>query len=358
MLVNAQLIQVPTVDRLAKIWRDRYVPKLQTSIGSDPAIFPELRNAASAAGRAQTAAKLHEHLVDENCRLAILRTKDLYAYLPSIFDLGEAKRIAQFATQIYLKLISLYQEETVTATSASEQLFATMGNAPLSVWGIPNLEKLAAALDPLLLAFQEQHAASKDWRTIGFITTEINFSNALLLQELTPAEQVLIDPFFKFIEEQVALPWQRVCAAAASYSVDAPAFLIVEQMMPHSAEIAATVYDRLLHHFPDHRSRRGGLENAAIQHSCLRDLQMFQAYLWLCVLQGSLTAIDQELVALCIMVMESVGVKWEMTARWNEFLLKEILSRLNREQRQLLQPYADGMIAAFEIHRTRLGAIA
>lgn len=357
MLVSAQLAQVPTVDRLVKLWADRYLPDLfALPLGEDPSTLRKLREASSAAGRSQTAMKLHEHLVDENCKLAVIRTQDLYTYLADVLDIKEAIRLSKFAAYIHLKLLEVYQESPPILASSTEQLRATFGDSSLAAWGIPKIEKLADTLEPLLLQFQEQHIISKDWRTLGFITTQINFSNRLLLQQLTPVEQVLIGPYFNFLEEQVAIPWQRVCAAAARYELDSPIFGIVETMMPIASDIALTVYNRLLKSFPAHYSRRGRLDASPVQHSCLRDLTMFQAYLWLCVLQGDLKAVEQELVALCIMVMESVGVGWEMTARWNEFLMEEIVKHLDPSQKSLVQPYADGMIKAFYYKRTRFGA--
>jgi hypothetical protein len=53
---------------------------------------------------------------------------------------------------------------------------------------------------------------------------------------------------------------------------------------------------------------------------------MFQAYLWLCLVEEILDPIKDELVKLCVMVMTGVDVKWEMTERWNELLADEVLS--------------------------------
>jgi hypothetical protein len=357
MLVSAKLVGVPTVDRLVKIWSDRYLPDLSAlSIGSNPSILGELRQASSSAGRVQTANKLYAHLVDKNCKLAAIRVKDLYAYLSGVVDFGEVKRLADSSTDIYLKLLELYQESPSITVLSVEELWSTYGDSPLAAWGIPRIEKLADTLEPLLLQFQEQHLISKDWKMLGFITTQINFSNALLLEQLTPVEQVLINPYLKFLEEQVALPWQRLCAAAAKHNLNSPAFVLVEQLTPIASDIAATTYARLLRFFPNYYSRRGKLSNLAVKHSCLRDLTMFQVYLWLCVLQGDLNVVEQELVALCIMVMESVGVEWRVIAKWNKTLMDEVLNRLDSPQRMLVTSYAEGMIAAFQDSQDRFKA--
>ncbi|MBD0266947.1 MAG: hypothetical protein ICV77_01510 [Cyanobacteria bacterium Co-bin8] len=355
MLVSSQLSQVPTVERLVNIWADRYLPNLSIlSLGNDPSMRSELREASSQNGRAQTAGKLNKHLIEQNCKLASVRTKNLYEQLPEILDFMEAVRLSQFASRIYLKLLEVYQDSPSVAVSSKAELLATFGDSSLAAWGIPKIDKLADTLEPLILEFQEQHMISKDWRTLGFITTQINFSNALLLEQLTPAEQVLIKPYFRFVEEQVALPWQRICAAAAKHAPDSPTFTLVEFMLPMVPRISIAVYKRLCKSFPSHYSRRGKLSDLEIKHSCLRDFSMFQAYLWLCVLQGSLKAVEQELVALCIMVLESVGVPWEMTAQANELLMDEVLNCLEPSQKALIKPYTDGMIQAFQNKQARV----
>ncbi len=348
MLVSSQLSQTPTVERLIHIWADRYLPDLSPlSIGTDSAARNALRDASSSNGRAQTVAKLHKHLVEQSCSLAAIQTKNLYNPLPEILDLREASSLAKFASRIYLKILEIYQESPSVAMSSRDVLLETFGDSSLAAWGLPSIDKLAVTLEPLLLEFQEQHQISKDWRTLGFITTQINFSNALLFEQLTLVEQVLIRPYFKFLEEQVALPWQRICATAAACELDSPAFILVEQMLPMVSDISTTVYDRLCQSFRSHYSRRGRLDHPAVKHSTLRDLSMFQAYLWLCVLQGNLNVVEQELVALCVMVLESVGVPWKMIAVGNECLVNEILNHVDSQQQILLLPYTQGMTKAF-----------
>ncbi len=64
---------------------------------------------------------------------------------------------------------------------------------------------------------------------------------------------MLLCPYFKFVEEQVAIPWQRVCAAAAKHEQGSEALTLVAQMLPMASEISSTVYCQLLQLFPDHR---------------------------------------------------------------------------------------------------------
>ncbi|MGB3615191.1 MAG: hypothetical protein WBA10_15465, partial [Elainellaceae cyanobacterium] len=319
----------------------------ELDLANSPIVRDELRRTAAVSGRAKTAEKLPKTLVKDRCQLAAVRVRRAYDHLPEGCGFREVLNLAKFSTPVYLELLEVYQESALAANS-KDALRASFGDSSLVAWGMPNVHKLSSTLEPLLLAFQEQHLIAKDWCTLGFITTEINFSNALLLEELSPVERVLITAYFDFLEEQVALPWQRMCAAAARHDVQAPLFKLVEQMLPQSSDIALAVYNQACTTFPKYQSPRGSLGSAAVKHSSLRDLSMFQAYLWLAVLQGSLHVIEQELIALCIVVLEKIGVPWKMTAQGIQMLVDEIHSRLDANESKLLKPYTDGMVKAFK----------
>jgi hypothetical protein len=357
VLKTAHISNTPSVKRLLKIWAQRYTPDLSplTSKLDTASAYASLSAVSSVKNRAVTAAKLGDFLVEIRCQMAEIQTNFLYSYLPHIVNSSEARQLSRYASLIYKKMMEMYQQPSNAASLAempTNQDINSLNNW-LATLGIPIIEKLATEIEPLLLEYQEQHLASKDWRTLGFITTLLNFSNEFMLKKLTPPEQVLMKPYFQFIEEQVALPWERVCAAAASYSLASPEFIVVEQMLPHASEIAQIVYHKLVKLLPHHYSRRGGLQEPGIIHSCLRDLQMFQAYLWLCFLEKNLAPIEEELLDLCVMVMTGVKVKWEMIELCNEILCEEILSYLTPEQQSLVKPYTNGLQQAFKKEQNR-----
>ncbi len=351
MLKTVPAVKTPSVERLLNLWAHRYTLDL-SFLSIDDSSYASLVATASPEGRALTAAKLKDNVLDVNCQMAWVQTKTLYGYIPNILDLNEARRITQFAFRVYRKILEIYQKRFVSTASPTEK--ALTGNS-VSAWGIPPIEELAYALEPILLLFQEQHIVSKDWRSLGFMTTQLNFSNKLILKKLTHFEQVLIAPYLKFVEEQVAMPWQRVCVTAAKYNVGSPALNLVEQMLPAAPEIAEAVYRQLVELLPNHHSRRGELSDPDITHSCLRDLNMFQAYLWLCFLEKSMQPMQSELLPLCEMVVEGVHIKWELTEKWCQVLADEIISRLNDEQKALVLPYIQGMQKVFFDERSRLG---
>jgi hypothetical protein len=357
MLLSTRTARTLPVEQLVKQWAELYKTDLSAIFASrDPSLFTALIDASSPQGRTLTAARLNETLLNSKCQFAVMQAQSLYEYLPQVLDMEEANQLTQVAFQVYTQLLELYQKSPSAIALSLDELRAMASGSPYLTWGIEEIEELAAALGPVLLKLQARYTATKDWRTLGFMTTQLNFCNKLILQRLSLVEQILLRPYFKFVEEQVAVPWHRVCAAATKHQLYSPAFMLVEKLLPASPEIAIVVYQKLNQLFPKHQSRRGNLTNPDIAHSCLRDLSMFQAYLWLCLLQGSLEPIEQELVVLCVMVMESVEVKWEFTAQWIQLLTDEILSRADFKQKALLSPYTEGMKQIFYANRARLGA--
>ncbi|WP_337884583.1 hypothetical protein [Fischerella thermalis] len=351
MLKTTCYVTTPSVERLLKLWVRRYIPDLSNLSLSQEALIASLVETALPEGRMQTAARLKNNLLDINSQMAWLQTKSLHNYIPNLLDFNEAKKITESALTVYKTLLEIYQEQalyTANLTTKISQNYLHIEDIVFAEFGTLAIKELAYKLEPTLIAFQEQHMACKDWCTLGFMTTQLKFTNKLILNQITPLEKILLSPYINFIEEQVAIPWQRVCAASAKYDIDSPVFTLVEQMLPAAEEIANTVYYKLVELFPNHCSRSGLLSTPTVAHSSIRDLNMFQAYLWLCVLEESLIPIEQELVDLCVMVMEKLEVKWEILQQWNQILIDEIMSRVKTEHKKVLLPYTQGMIQAFD----------
>ncbi|WP_026733454.1 hypothetical protein [Fischerella sp. PCC 9605] len=349
MLIITQLNKTPSVERLVKLWAKRYMSEVASfydplSPDQNHKIFSELVKVASLEGRVRTTAKLHQPLIDVKSRMALTQAEMFYTYIPNILDFQEALRLAKYVSKICIKLLTVYQQATFISPSQT------------SMWEILDIEQLAKELEPILVEYQEQHIASHNWRALGFITTLWKFNNKSLLRSLAPIEQAFFNPYLKFVEEQVSIPWQRVCAVAARHELSSPTFTLVEQMIPLADEIAQAAYHRLTQSFPNYCSYTGRLTEKDVTHSILRDLNMFQAYLWLCVLEEDITPVEQELVKLCVMVMPSIEVKWELIIEFLDLLIDEINSRLTKEQSSIVQPYVSGMLDAFFKARLLLGA--
>ncbi|HEY9620429.1 MAG TPA: hypothetical protein V6C78_08670 [Crinalium sp.] len=346
MLISSSITQFPTVQKLVTIWVDRYKPQLPFH-AQRSSVFDSLVYAASPDGRQETVAKLHRSLIKLNCEYAEAQTRKLHEYASSATNGNETKHILQCTVEIYATLLEFYAQSTYTPDQAL-QSSKDVANLAAAGLNILDVVELASLLEPLLLEYQERHQISDDWAKIGFLTTHLNFANVALLNNLTTIERIFLKPYFNFIEEQVALPWQRICAAASTHQFNSPAFQLVNHMLPRADEIAHRVYTGLVRQFPRLTMRRGRLDHPGVQHSCLRDLNMFQAYLWLCMLEGSLAPVEDELVRLCTMVMPRVGVPWEMIVQWNQLLMAGIMEQSLLGQQSFLEPYTSGFIRAFQ----------
>lgn len=350
MLKSTHVVTTPSVKRLLKLWALRYKTDTSSLLLSQEASIGSLVQTASPQGRAKTAAKLKDKLLNINSQMAWIQTKSLHNYLPNVLDFNEAKKISESAFSLYKGLLSIYQKQLLRDDSFAIELSQAANNfenSSVDELKIITIEELAYTFEPVLIAFQEQHMACKDWRTLGFMTTQLKFTNKLILNQITQAEKLLLSPYLKFVEEQVSIPWQRVCVASANHDLDSPALALVEQMLPLADEIAQTVYHRIVELFPEHRSRSGFLNNPNVAQSSIRDLNMYQAYLWLCVLEQSLVSVEEELVDLCFMVMEKVEVKWGLLQKWNQILMDEVINRVKPEHKTILLPYTQGMQKAF-----------
>ncbi|MEM7063427.1 MAG: hypothetical protein AAF572_09720 [Cyanobacteria bacterium P01_B01_bin.77] len=333
-------LQLSSTEQLFSIWSARYLSRSSCDAVSSYA----LESSASLQGRQRTVERLGKDLVQDSCRRAAIRTGDLYVH-HKILNLKETAELAQCAVLTYPVLLDFYcTHEPIIASSQSAEM---SGKSSLTVFAIPEIHTLANLIEPFLAESQSDDVRSINWQTRSFLTTELNLSGKLLLNFLSPTEQILLTPYFTFLEEYVAIPWQRLCLAAADHSLISPPFKLVERMLPKVSEISLTVYTQGYERFGDYYNLRGQLDNPGVKHSSLRDLDMFQAYLWLCVLQGNLEAIEQELFVLCDLVYRGIGIPWEMVSQATIMLVTEIMKNLDSSDQNLLDPYAYGLMRAF-----------
>ena len=350
MFQIVDITRTPSSERMVELWGQRYTVDV-SSLSQNPKFYGELINAALPESRSLTAAKLLNNALANTTNQIATQAQSLYDYIPDIigdFHMGE--RITEFAFQIYQRLLESYQQQSGVVINTTKNLKARMHDSNqfnLTLSTIPKVEDLANQLEALLFKYQDLHLMAKNWRVVGFLTTLFNFTNKSLVNQLTSVEKVLVCPYFKFIEEHIAIPWQRICAVAAKHERDSESLALVEQMFPLTSEISSTVYWKILESFPAHLGARGGLGNPDVAHSCLRDFDMFQAYLWLCVLEGNQQSVKQELVRLCVMVMPNVGVRWEMIDKSKQMLFEEIEKRISPKYKPLLLNYTQNIEAEF-----------
>jgi hypothetical protein len=263
--------------------------------------------------------------------------------------LSETRRIARSVKQVYDRTLEIYAQQQPPShflkfIDSSPELFSKLAMPFLMLPAIPCL---VAELEPLLLRLQAEHLTVQDSRAIGFLTTQFHFSTRELLKQLSPYEQVLLSPYLKFIEEQVCIPWQRMCAAASNHFSSSPIVALVEYLLPQCHDIASATYKQAIIQYAENRSRRGEFSHPDIAVSTMRDLTMIQGYLLLSLLEQNMNAIEQELLPLCVMVFPSVGVAWSLAEHTLHLLIDEILRRLDRNQQALILPHIEATQALF-----------
>lgn len=346
MVNSFQPSDLSSSERLVNIWTARYFSNnsLIYTEAANPSSYA-LEDAASIQGRRSTCRRFSDFLIEQSCKRAAIRTKDLYTHHQNL-NLTGVSDLAQFASQVYPVLLEFYQNHTPVVVP-SQLTQPTAISRPTNVFAIPEITVLADTLRPFLSAFHTEHPLNVDWQTRSFLTTQLSLSNGLLLETLSPAEQVLLAPYFYFLEEYVAIPWQRVCRVAANHEPTSPTFIVVERMLSQVSEISMAVYTQWSNVFGGYYNRRGQLDNPGVKHSTLRDFSMFQVYLWLCVLQGNLETIEQDLVVLSALVYKGIGIPWEMTVKGTKLLAEAILNALNSSEQDIVSPYTEGMVRIF-----------
>lgn len=87
--------------------------------------------------------------------------------------------------------------------------------------------------------------------------------------------------------------------------------------------------------------------DSSVRVSSLRDVEMFQVYLWVCVLEGDIEALQQELFPLCLMLYPTLNVSWELVRQMLHLMGQRIHAELSAQQAATLQPYIQALWVMF-----------
>ncbi|NEO97464.1 MAG: hypothetical protein F6K58_01875 [Symploca sp. SIO2E9] len=346
-------------NNLVNAWQARYITDFSTlSVKEEQINFYELMKLTSSKGREKTAREV-QRLLNLKCEVAGIRSNIIFSYIPNIVNLADYKHLSQYIQMIYHHLMEIYKQQPPLSLPASlsntEKSFLGAVNISgdfFKQWvmptvRLPTVQQLSRELQPKIEQLRIEHLSTGDRRAIGFVSTQFHFSTRFIFNQLQLSEQILLSPYFKFVEEQVCIPWQRVCDAAAKQTPGSWKLALVQQMLPASREIAVNIHRRACQMYPNHRSRRGNLDEPGVKASSIRDIEMFQAYLWLCVLEDSMAAVEKELLPLCVLVFPSIDVDWELVKKIVPFLVDEFWVHMSQEQMLLLQTYTNAMQQLF-----------
>jgi hypothetical protein len=198
--------------------------------------------------------------------------------------------------------------------------------------------RLPAAIAPAVSQIRKKYTA-QDPRVIGFVSMQFHYTGLFLEAQLSLGELALIGDCFKIVDDHLYMPLHRAYAAAAGHSLDSPILSSVQKLMPASSEIARTIVQRVAQSYSTYATYSGLLTTPAVQRSSLRDVEMFQVYLWVCALEQSLQIIQDELFPLCVMIYPPLNVHWELVRQMVYLLGQEIQNRVGREALQVFTPY-------------------
>ncbi|MEQ9484113.1 hypothetical protein [Coleofasciculus sp. F4-SAH-05] len=184
-----------------------------------------------------------------------------------------------------------------------------------------------------------QNYTTIDPRVIAFVSMQFHYSGQLLLKSLSPQEQATVRVYFQVIDDCLYMPLQRLYKTAANYDHQSLALVSLRQLLPDQILIAQQIATRISDLHPNYHCHSGSLVNPTVQAASIRDVEMFQIYLWLCVLERSIAPIQQELFPLCVMLYPTLNVGWELVRQMIHLLGLEFGKRLSRQQFALVLPY-------------------
>ncbi|MCL1466379.1 hypothetical protein [Argonema galeatum] len=336
-----------TVQSLAHQWARKYVENLQVNSQNEVAKDSHnLADCVSKAGREQTVEKLMHSLRSVSAKAwnktEALLAKEIERHRinPRLINPWE---IAADSFGIYDKALAIYTQQATTRRISVEMGLEDssdeLNRKALEVFTeqiAPS--QLAALIGDEIGGLQRKYTA-KDARVKGFVSMQLHYTSQMLLETLSPVEQVLVGAYFKVIDDHFYMPLQRSYAAAATHDYDSPVLSAVQKLLPDSTKIAKKIAQRTLQLYPGYRSYSGALSDPVVRISSIRDVEMFQVYLWVCALEGDISAIQQELFPLCVMLYPVLGVKWELLRQMLHLLGQEIRSRLTPEQSAKFMPY-------------------
>ncbi len=230
-------------------------------------------------------------------------------------------KVSKDVHTIYLKALTAYGKE-VSPQRLSVQISSTLGQ----------LRQQYTAIDP---------------RLIGFVSMQFHYCGEILLKNAPSTERALLMSYFKVIDDHLYMPLQRAYQAAAQYDYGDERLNVIQTLLPHVTVIATNVVTRVNQLYPNYRSYTDRLDHPSVRVSSIRDAEMFQVYLWTCVLEQRLDAIQEELFPLCVMLYPTLKVNWELVRQMLHLLAREFKDYITHKQMVFYAPYQDALWEMF-----------
>jgi hypothetical protein len=184
-----------------------------------------------------------------------------------------------------------------------------------------------------------QKYTSVDRRAIGFVSMQFHYTGQKLLEWLSPTERILWTPYLKVMDDHMYMPLQAAYEAAANHPYDSPALSAVQNLLPVSSRIAISVCQQVARLHPTYQTYSGRLDSITVKTASIRDVEMFQVYLCLCVLEDDIRSVQQELFPLCVMLYPRLKVSWRLVQDMLKTMGWDMHDRLPAENMATFLPY-------------------
>lgn len=184
-----------------------------------------------------------------------------------------------------------------------------------------------------------QHYTAADPRVLGFVSLQFHYTGSKLLEARLPQERLLLTPYLKVMDDHLYMPLRAAYEAAADHAIDSPVLAAAQHLLAESTTIAHAVCRHISRTHPAYQSYSGALTLSTVRTSSIRDVEMFQVYLCLCVLAGSVRSVQQELFPLCVMLYPPLGVSWRLVQEMLTTLAWEMHDRLTVNDIAIFLPY-------------------
>ncbi|MBE9039715.1 hypothetical protein IQ235_02760 [Oscillatoriales cyanobacterium LEGE 11467] len=357
--MSTQTLADPNIgnETLAKQWAKKYVQNLELET-QDEQLSDRLKLAkvVSQEGRERTAQTLSNtlRLVSAQAwnKTEALLAKEVQRHHidPRLINPWE---IAADSFRIYDKVLAVYtQQGKPQNISVSVAMGAANGSAhfyeqeiEVQTDRIPP-SRLATIVGGDIGTIRKKYTAT-DPRLIGFVSMQFHYTSQMLLELLSPVEQMLVGSYFKVIDDHLYMPLQRAYEAAANLDYNSPILQAVQHWLPLGTEIAVAVCDRAIEQYPHYTSYTGKLSNPTVKISSIRDVEMFQVYLWVCALESNIDVVQQELFPLCVMLYPPLKVNWELVRSLVQFLNEEVRDRLAPRDFKIFSSYLQSVKMMF-----------
>ncbi|NER80550.1 MAG: hypothetical protein F6K42_13440 [Leptolyngbya sp. SIO1D8] len=207
-------------------------------------------------------------------------------------------------------------------------------------------QRLSVAIAADMGTIRQKHTVI-DPRVIGFVSMQFHYCGQMLASQVKGAEKTALESYFKVVDDHLYMPLHRAYEAAANCTYDAPELKAVHHLLPYSSQIAADIVNMVNQLHPTYTSYTGHLSNQIVRTSSIRDVEMFQVYLWTCVLEQNIAAIQQELFPLCVMLYPRLDVSWDLVREMLHLLQKAFSKYGQPQDTESYQPYHTSLCKMF-----------